>query len=96
MNRARPLSDEYILSECAAYQSVPMHLNVNENANVNFQPFGVKKMKYDKQVSRPATYDTMSKNLSKLSGPGQEEMVRAKMNKLYNQKLRYNNANLRW
>ena len=79
MNRARPLSDEYITSECAAYRSVPMHLTKEIlKKNQIHNSFGVKKLKYEKQTSRPATYDTMSRNLSKMSGPGQEEMLKLK------------------
>ena len=29
MNRARPLSDEAVMSECAAYRSIPMHMSEN-------------------------------------------------------------------
>ena len=45
MNRARPLSDEYITSECAAYRSVPMHYNVTKEIlreNQVHNSFGVK------------------------------------------------------
>ena len=27
MNRARPLSDDAVMSECAAYRSIPMHMS---------------------------------------------------------------------
>ena len=98
MNRARPLSDDAVMSECAAYRSIPMHMSENvlsgNKMKKNAVTLGVKKLKYEKHLSRPDTYDVMSKNLSKMSGPGQEEMLKM-MHRNYTNNLKgHSNANL--
>ena len=63
---------------------------MKKNVNV----LGVKKLKYEKHLSRPDTYDVMSKSLSKLSGPGQEDVMKMMHRNYTNNLKRHSNANL--
>lgn len=80
------LSDEHILKECAHYRPIPMKLankmidGTNENLNVE-SPWMSKKLKYQRQMSRPEHFDSYAHSLSRNLGNDPE--FRGKLHAAY-------------
>ena len=65
------LSDEHILKECAHYRPIPMKLAAKmiDGNKLNVQsPFTSKKLKYQRQLSRPEHFDSYAHSLSRNLG----------------------------
>ena len=65
------LSDEHILKECAHYRPIPMKLATKmlDGGALNVQsPFTSKKLKYQRQLSRPEHFDSYAHSLSRNLG----------------------------
>ena len=66
------LSDEHILKECAHYRPIPMKLAariIDGNSVVAKEsPFTNKKLKYQRQMSRPEHFDAYANSLSRNLG----------------------------
>ena len=80
------LSDEHILKECAHYRPIPMKLankmidGTNENLNVE-SPWMSKKLKYQRQMSRPEHFDAYAHSISRNLGNDPE--FRSKLHTAY-------------
>ena len=66
------LSDEHILKECAHYRPIPMKLAariIDGNSVVAKEsPFSNKKLKYQRQMSRPEHFDAYAHSISRNLG----------------------------
>ena len=80
------LSDEHILKECAHYRPIPMKLAariIDENSVVAKEsPFSNKKLKYQRQMSRPEHFDSYAHSLSRNLGNDPE--FRGRLHTAYN------------
>ena len=78
------LSDEHILKECAHYRPIPMKLAAKmiDGNKLNVQsPFTSKKLKYQRQMSRPEHFDAYAHSLSRNLGNDPE--FRGKLHTAY-------------
>ena len=65
------LSDEHILKECAHYRPIPMKLATKmlDGGALNVQsPFTSKKLKYQRQLSRPEHFDSYAHSIARNLG----------------------------
>ena len=79
------LSDEHILKECAHYRPIPMKLAariIDGNSVVAKEsPFTNKKLKYQRQMSRPEHFDAYAHSISRNLGNDPE--FRSKLHTAY-------------
>ena len=78
------LSDEHIMKHCSIYKPIPMGMTksiLHQNLNLHTQsPYTVKKLKYHNAVSRPATFDTLAKTLTRIT---KDDSMRENLKSMY-------------
>ena len=84
MSRTGVLSDEHIMKHCSIYKPIPMGMTksiLHQNLNLHTQsPYTVKKLKYHNAVSRPATFDTLAKALTRIT---KDDSMRENLKSMY-------------
>lgn len=80
------LSDEHILKECAHYRPIPMKLAARiidgNSVSAKESPFTSKKLKYQRQMSRPEHFDSYAHSIARNLGNDPE--FRGKLHAAYN------------